>query len=175
MDKYFVIPIYILAIILGLKNLIFEIKTRIYDRTLIITNGIKHFNYELGMAAFCMVGFIIFCISLYIRPPELWGLLLGIMFGILGAKDLLKGIKNEIREDGIYTNKGIYKWNEIKKYKWIKVKKKKSLLSSALEYISLEFYIDGDHSEKIIINITMEDLEKTTKFFDEIRLKRSKK
>lgn len=46
------------------------------------------------------------------------------MIGIEGALKLLKGIKNEIREDAIYTNKGVYKWHEIKKYEWIKTKKR---------------------------------------------------
>ncbi|MTI65484.1 MAG: hypothetical protein FH753_02675 [Firmicutes bacterium] len=173
MNKYFLI-IYILAIIFGSKNLILEIKKRIYDRKVTITNGLKKYNYTQLIGILYMTTFIIFCISFYRNPLEKGFILLGTMCGILGVKELIIGIKNEIREDGIYTNKGIYKWNEIIKYEWMEIKKRRSLLNSSLEYSSLRFYVDKGYPKKIIIDVAMEDIEKTEIFFDEIGLTHKK-
>lgn len=175
MSKYVLITIFSFYIIATVKDLIFERKERICNKKLIITKGLMKFNKELFIGIVFTGTFLVVLIltPTYFRKGNvtILPILVILTYGIWGLQKLLKGMKNEIREDGVSTNKGFFQWSEIDRYEKSKIKKRKSIFNSSLKCISLLFYTNRGYIEKFVIDITIEDTKKIESFFNKIELK----
>lgn len=160
-----------LGIVFGIKNLIFETQKRVYNKKLLIANGLHNINLELVMGLVYTIGFFVFCATLFLREVELWFVLFGFMMGVVGLEYLIKGLKSGIREDGIYTNKGFYNWEEINVYEFTEVKNAGTFFNKFSDYISLALYIEGRQPDKTLINIAVCDLEDTREYFRKVGLR----
>lgn len=99
---------------------------------------------------------------------------------LLGGNLLLKSFQNgAICQNGIYTQKGNYKWNRIIDYEW-GVKEYIKAEEQDLEYYNLKFILDkpnktnadkwffGESNRKINMNIKLTDKETVESFLEEV-------
>lgn len=172
MVKYVLITIYAFCIIATVKDFIFGRQERICNKKLIITKGLMKFNSEIFIGGICTGQLIV---GVMLTPTYFRGgnvtilpILYVLSMGIWGIGKLFKGMKKEIREDGISINKGFFAWSEIDRYEKSKIKIKKNIFNGPLKYISFLFYTNTGYIEKFVINITIKDTKKIESFFNKI-------
>ncbi len=167
MKEYIFNILFIFAIVFGVKDLISEFK-KIKEYRVIITKGRVKVNNDLLYGIVTAIWGIFFIVSFFMtkRDVPINIVKSNIIIVLIGAPRLITGIRNEIRDDGIYIRKEIYKWNQIETYEWGKEDKRGNR--------TIILYYDSFYDKKIKLKINRDDKEKLQSFLDGIGLKASK-
>ncbi|WP_291566607.1 MULTISPECIES: hypothetical protein [unclassified Clostridium] len=168
MKEYIFNILFIFVIVFGVKDLISEFK-KIKEHRVIITKGRVKINNDLLHGIVTTTWAIIFSVLFFITKVDVDMVVLksNIMIICMGIRKLLTGIRNEIRDDGVYIRKEIYKWNQIETYRWDNEDKRGN--STIIFYISK--YYDNFYDKEIKFKVNRNDKEELQSFFDEIGLK----
>ncbi|HCQ90958.1 MAG TPA: hypothetical protein DIU45_16170, partial [Clostridium sp.] len=112
MKEYIFNILIILGIIFGVEDLISEFK-KIKEHRVIITRGKVRINSDILYGIIGVLFIIILRLEFFISKRDMsMDMIKGnIIIIVIGIPKLITGMRNEIRDDGIYIRKEIYKWN----------------------------------------------------------------
>lgn len=163
MKEYIFNGLIILGIIFGVENLISELR-KIKEEKVIITKGIIRINNDLLLGITSVALFIFFILAFIItkRNISIYMIKIIIMQFLCTVPGLITGTRSEIRDDGIYIRREVYKWNEIERYQWCNEDKGRNIL--------IKFYIpkyyDNFYEKEIKFYINRVDKEKLENFLE---------
>lgn len=170
MKEYIFNILIILGIISAVKDLIGELKKIKKDK--IIIKGRIKFNEDLLSIILVIIWDIYLNKTLFSNEIginiDILKLNIAIIFIVIPR--LLRGIRNEVRDDGIYIRKEIHKWNRIESYQWYDEDKRGN--GNILFYVTK--YDDNFYDEEVKFKVNKNDKEKLQGFLNEIGLKVSK-
>ena len=171
MKEYIINILIILGIILGVKDLISELR-KINEHRVIITRGKVRINSDILYGIIGILFIILFILEFFISERDMsMDMVKGnIIIIVTGIPKLITGMRNEIRDDGIYIRKEIYKWNQIETYQWGDEDKRGS--GNIIFYIPK--YHDNFYDAEVKLKVNKNDKEKLQSFLDGIGPKASK-
>lgn len=171
MKEYIFNILFIFVIVFGVKDLISELR-KIKKHGVIITKGRVKINDDLLYGIVTTIWGIFFIVSCFMikRDVPINIVKSNIIIIFIGAPRLITGIRNEIRDDGIYIREEIYKWNQIETYQW---ESKDKRGSRGIIFYAPKYY-DNFYDKEIKFKVNRDDKEKLQSFLDEIGLKVSK-
>ncbi|WP_461612070.1 hypothetical protein [Clostridium sp. Marseille-QA1073] len=170
MKEYIFNILFIFVIVFGAKDLIIELR-KIKEHRVIITKGRVKVNNDLLHGIVTTTWAIIFSVLFFITEVDVDMVVLksNIMIICMGIPKLLTGIRNEIRDDGVYIRKEIYKWNKVESYQWCNENKRGN--GNIIFYVHK--YDDNFYDKKVKLKVNKDDKEKLQGFLNEIGLKAS--
>ncbi len=170
MKEYIFNGLIILAIIFGMENLVSEFR-KIKEDKVIITKGIIRINNDLLLGIMSVGLFIFFILSFFItkRDISIYMIKTMIIQILCLGPSLIIGTRNEVRDDGIYIRREVYKWDEIERYQWCNEDKGRNII--------IKFYIpkyyDNFYDKEIKFYINIKDKDKLESFLDGVEFKNS--
>ncbi|WP_291582673.1 DUF5673 domain-containing protein [Clostridium sp. UBA6640] len=173
MREYIFNIFFILGIILGVEDLISELR-KIKEYKVIITKGKVKINGDILYGIVGILFIILFILELFISERDMsMDMVKGnVIIIVVGIPKLITGMRNEIRDDGIYIRKEIYKWNQIETYQWCDEDKRgnRNIIFYVPKYHD-NFYDAEVRIAEVKIKVNKNDKEKLQSFLDGIGLK----